>query len=88
MAYSRQDIRVNTKIIDVEQLKAIASPVIEFANKHDIHFNMGFDTNNYLVVTSEAEGLTPAYCKGMIAEVKQMLKDTFKCKLDVLFYAY
>lgn len=88
MAYSRQDIRINTKITDVEQLKTMASPVIEFANKHKIHFNMGFDANNYLVVTSEATGLTSAYCKGMVAEIKQMLKDTFKCKLDVLFYAY
>lgn len=88
MAYSRQDIRINTKITDVKQLKTIASPVIEFANKHDIGFNMGFSTDNHLVVTSEVEGITSAYCKGMVAEVKQMLKDAFKCKLDVLFYAY
>ena len=88
MTYSRQDIRINTKITDVEQLKIIASPVIEFANKHNIHFNMGFDANNYLVVTSEVTGLTSAYCKGMVAEIKQMLKDAFMCKLDVIFYAY
>ena len=26
--------------------------------------------------------------KGMVAEIKQMLKDTFHCKIDVMFYAY
>jgi galactokinase len=26
--------------------------------------------------------------KGMVAEIKQMLKDIFHCKIDVLLYAY
>lgn len=51
-------------------------------------FNLGWDNNNKLVATYEAEGKTSAYCKGMVAEIKQMLKDVFKCKIDVMFYAY
>lgn len=86
--YSRQDVKINTKITDEEMIVKMAQPVIDFANKHDIHFNLGWNNDNCLVATYEAEGRTSAYCKGMVAEIKQMLKDTFNCKLDVLLYAY
>ena len=88
MNYSRQDVRINTKITDEEALVKMAQPIIDFANKHDIFFNLGWDNNNGLVATYEAEGKTSAYCKGMVAEIKQMLKDAFHCKIDVTFYAY
>ena len=88
MVYSRQDVRIKTKITDEETLTRMAQPIIDFANKHDIYFNLGLDTNNSLVATYEAEGNTSAYCKGMVAEIKQMLKDTFNCKIEVMFYVY
>jgi hypothetical protein len=88
MNYSRQDVRICTKITDPETLAKMAVPVVDFAHKHDVFFDLGWDANNCLVATYEAEGKTSAYCKGMVAEIKQMLKDIYKCKIDVMLYAY
>lgn len=88
MNYSRQDVRINTKITDEETIVKMAQPILDFANKHDIAFNLGYDSDNGLVATYQAEGKTSAYCKGMVAEIKQMFKDIFHCKIDVLLYAY
>lgn len=88
MTYSRQDVKINTKITDEQTIVRMVQPILDFANKHSIAFNLGYDDNEGLVASYEAEGLTPAYCKGMVAEIKQMLKDAFRCKIDVLFYAY
>lgn len=38
MNYSRQDVRINTKITDESTLTKMAQPIIDFANKHDIFF--------------------------------------------------
>lgn len=86
--YSRQDVRINTKITDEKIIVEMVQPILDFANKHDVAFNLGYNDNNGLVATYQAEGKTSAYCKGMVAEIKQMLKDTFNCKIDVVFYAY
>lgn len=88
MNYSRQDVRINTKITDEETIVKMAQPILDFANKHDVAFNLGYGNDNGLVATYQTEGKTSAYCKGMVAEIKQMLKDIFHCKVDVLFYAY
>ena len=88
MNYSRQDVRINTKITDEETIVKMAQPILDFANKHDVAFNLGYGNDNGLVATYQTEGKTSAYCKGVVAEIKQMLKDIFHCKVDVLFYAY
>ena len=88
MNYSRQDVRINTKITNEEAIVKMAKPIVDFADKHGVFFNLGWDNSNCLVATYEAEGNTSAYCKGMVAEIKQMLKDTFNCKIEVMFYAY
>ena len=88
MNFSRQDVRINTKITDEDTIVKMIQPILDFANKHDVAFNLGCNNNNDLMATYTAEGKTSAYCKGMIAEIKQMLKDTFHCKIDVVFYAY
>jgi myosin-crossreactive antigen len=88
MTYSRQVIRINTKITNEEQIKTMVQPVLNFTDKHDIEFKLYYNDKNELISDYEAEGKTSAYCKGMVAEVKQMIKDAFKCKLDTIFYAY
>lgn len=88
MEYSRQDVRINTKITDEETIARMAKPIIDFADKHGVYINIGWSNDGGLVATYEAEGKTSAYCKGMVAEIKQMLKDEFHCKIDVMFYAY
>lgn len=87
MNYSKQEVRINTKITD-EKIKELVQPIVDFTNKHDIGFMIGYSGENNLVATYEIEGKTSAYCKGMVAEIKQMLKDAFKCKIDVLVYIY
>ena len=88
MVFARQDVRINTKIKDENELVRLIEPICAFATKHDVAFNSGFNADNELVITYEAEGLTSAYCKGMVLEIKQMIKDAFKCKIDVMLYAY
>lgn len=88
MAYSKQCVKIHTKITDEETLIKMAKPINHFANIHDIGFDLGWNDDNELIAVYEAEGKTSSYCKGMVAEIKQMLKDTFNCKIEVLFYAY
>ena len=86
--YAKQVIKINTKITDAEIIKGITQPILSFVEKHGVEWNLGYNDRNELVSYCTASGKTSAYCKGMVLEVKQMLKDIFKCKLDVLFYAY
>lgn len=86
--YSRQDVRINTKITDEETLVKMVQPIVDFAYKCDVYFKFGFDNNDCLIATYETKGKTSAYCKGVASEIKQMLKDIFHCKIDVLLYAY
>jgi superfamily II DNA helicase RecQ len=79
---------INTKITDMETITKIAQPIADFADKHGVYFCLGVDDANTVYATYQTEGKTSAYCKGMMAEIKQMLKDTFHCKIDVMFYAY
>lgn len=88
MNYSRQDVQIRTKIADEETLIKMAQPIIDFADKHGVYFELHWYHSNGISATYQAEGNTSAYCKGMMAEIKQMLKDIFKCKIDVMFYAY
>lgn len=88
MSYSRQDVQIRTKISDEETLVKMAQPIIDFADKHGVYFELHWYHSNGISATYQAEGNTSAYCKGMVAEIKQMLKDIFKCKIDVMFYAY
>ena len=88
MVYSKQIIRINTKITDEEKIKVMAQPILDFVNKHGVAFNLGYNDKNELIAEYSAEGRTSSYCKGMVAEVKQMIKDIFKCKIDTILYAY
>ena len=88
MMYSRQDVKINTKIADEKLLIQMAKPIVDFADKHGVYFDFGYGNDGSIVATYQTEGKTSAYCKGMVAEIKQMLKDIYKCKIDVMFYAY
>lgn len=88
MMYSKQMVRINTKITSEETLVKMAQPIVDFAEKHDVSIQFGYDADGAFMASYAANGITSAYCKGMMAEIKQMLKDTFHCKIEVLFYAY
>lgn len=61
--YSRQDVRINTKITDRETVENLVKPICDFADKHDVSFSLGYNGGNQLVASYEAEGKTSAYCK-------------------------
>lgn len=63
--------------------------MIDFANKHGIHLKISvYNEDQKLYSECAAEGMTSAYCKGMVAEVKEMLKASFQCSVEVMLYAY
>ena len=43
MNYSRQDVRIHTKITDEALISQMAKPIIEFADAHDVYYypNLG-----------------------------------------------
>lgn len=87
--YSRQDVVIKTKITDKETVEKLVKPICDFVDKHDAYFSLGYDSEtNRLMASYEVKGKTSAYCKGIVAEIKQMLKEAFNCKIEVLFYAY
>lgn len=86
--YSRQNVIIRTKITDEKTIQRIINPIVEFANKHEVGFLLGFNEENKLTASYEISGKTSAYCKGIITEIKQMLKDAFNCKIEVIFYIY
>lgn len=88
MTYARQDVVIHTKITDEAVIANMGKPIIDFVDKHGVYFDLGYGADGSIVATYQTEGLTTAYCKGMMAEVKQMLKDIYKCKIDVIFSAY
>lgn len=87
--YSKQILKVYVKTTEKEVVERMVKPVCDFADKHDIHLVLSHEENGNCIISScEVEGKTSAYCKGMVQEIKQMLKDIFKCKIDVVLYAY
>lgn len=86
--YSEQTVKIKTKITNRETIENLVKPICDFADKHNAVFSLGYNENGELVARYEAEGKTSAYCKGIIAEIKQMLKDIFNCKIEILLYVY
>lgn len=86
--YSRQDVIIKTKITDRETIRRITDPIVDFANRLHANFEIGVTAENQLIASYDISGKTSAYCKGVIAEIKQRLKDVFECKIEVTFYVY
>ena len=83
-----EEICIKTKINNEQKLKEMAKPIVKFTEEHNAKFYMAYDKDNRLLAHYEVNGKTLAYCKGVVAEIKQMFKDIFKCKIEVLLKAY
>ena len=84
-----KSIFVITKHPDKEEdIIADAKNLIDFANAHDIGVKIGYDNGGNLICTVDVEGRTSMYCRGCVAEIKNMLEETFNCKLKTLLNAY
>ena len=88
MAYCKQTVKIKTKIKDRNEIKKLGNEILDFVNKHGICFDCGYNAEGEVIAVYETEGRKTAYCKVLIAEVKQLLKDTYKCKIEVILYMY
>ena len=50
---------------------------MDFANAHDISVQIGYDNGGNLIFTVDVEGRTSMYCRGCVAEIKNMLEEAF-----------
>lgn len=89
MAMCRQVLRINTKIEDFEEIKRLVALVIEFADENAVHLSVGIDDEDgKLYSDCRVRGQSVRYCKALAAEVKEMLRQAFHCKLEVVFHAW
>lgn len=71
-----------------EDILADAKNLIDFANAHDISVELAYNGSGNLICTVDVEGKTSMYCRGCVAEIKNMLEEAFNCKLKTLLTAY
>ena len=71
-----------------EDIVADAKILMDFANAHDISVEIGYNESGNLICTVDVEGRTSMYCRGCVAEIKNMLEEAFNCKLKTLLNAY
>lgn len=89
MAFCKQILCINTKVKDFDEIKAMVNPVIEFANEKGIHLSIGInDDDDKLYSECIVRGQSTRYCKALVADVKDMLRQTFHCKMDMIFHAW
>ena len=89
MAVCQQILRIHTKVKDFEEVKRMVGPIIEYANEKDIHLTIGIDDEDGgLYSECIVRGQTTRYCKALVADVKDMIRQTFHCKTEVVFHAW
>lgn len=71
-----------------EDILADAKNLMDFANAHDISVELAYNGSGNLICTVDVEGRTSMYCRGCVAEIKNMLEEAFNCKLKTLLNAY
>lgn len=86
--FCRQTLHVKAKIDSQQELERLVRPVIDFANQHGIALQVGHNAEGKLISSCLVEGRTSAYCKGVVAEVRQLLQDALMCKTEVLMHAW
>lgn len=89
MAMCKQILCINTKVDDFEKIKSMVKPVIEFANEKGISLSIGINgEDGKLYSECLVHGQSTRYCKALVADVKDMLRQTFHCKMDMIFHAW
>lgn len=62
--------------------------IIDWADKHEIHCNIGYNGNGNLMCEVAAEGYSSAFCRGMCAEIKEWLQREFSGKIVTMLDAH
>lgn len=87
--WASMELKVNLKVKTHNEACKLFEPVKEFCEKHGIEVRgIFYEGKNYMLVNMQIEGLTSRYCRGCMYEVKQMLRDIYKCKVETLLEAY
>ena len=81
-------LKVNTKFKDYEIISQKFEVIIEFCKKRNIEYMVYFNTDNYLIVKVELDGLTTSYCKGCLMEIRALIKKSLNCKVETMLEAY
>lgn len=85
--WGRLQVIVFTKITDLEQINEMFEPVKKFCDIDNINLKATYINKNvnYIFVDVEIDGCyTSQYCRGCIAEIKKMLREIYKCKIELL----
>lgn len=87
--WASMELKVNLKVKTHNEACKLFEPVKEFCEKHSIEVRgIFFEGKNYMLVNIQVEGLTSRYCRGCTHEIKQMLREIYKCKIETLLEAY
>lgn len=71
-----QDV-INLKEYE-EKHKMVITKIIDWANKYDVDINMGISLDNSYLIEYKIVGNTLSFCKGLLSELKSMLKNEWK----------
>lgn len=61
-----------------EKHKRAIEDIIDWANSFDVGINMGTSDDNTYLIEYKIVGNTASFCKGMLSELRTMLKDEWK----------
>lgn len=89
MKMCTQTLRINTKVKDFDTIRTMVDPIIQFANEEDIDLSIGInDEDGQLYSECTVTGHSTRYCKALVADVKDMIRQAFHCKLDIIYHAW
>lgn len=71
-----QDV-VNLEEYEEKHKRAIEE-IIDWANDFNVGINMGTSDDNTYLIEYKIVGKTASFCKGLLSELKSMLKDEWK----------
>lgn len=71
-----QDV-VNLEEYEAKHKRAI-DEIFDWANSFDVSINMGTSDDNTYLIEYKIIGNTASFCKGILAELKVILKDEWK----------
>ena len=88
MRFARAVFKIGSKLSESNN-KNNSKIVCSYADKMSgVALTFGTNDRGEYLCQIEVRGYSSAYCKGVIAEIKELIKTTYRCKVDTLFYAY
>lgn len=67
-----------------ERHKRAIEEIIDWANSFDVGINMGTADDNTYLIEYKIVGKTASFCKGLLSELKSMLKNEWKKTESIL----